>query len=95
VAGKGLEVGDPIVDGDERFRCWADVNRFMILLRRRVGRSAFPARLLRPSCWRCSTFMPIPVRAAPSEPGLLVTITHGVRDCLRMSFSAASFSVAH
>jgi hypothetical protein len=26
-------------------------------------------------CWRCSTFMPIPVRAAPSEPSLSVTIT--------------------
>jgi hypothetical protein len=27
--------------------------------------------LLRPLCCRCSTFRPIPVRAAPSEPGLV------------------------
>jgi hypothetical protein len=42
--------------------------------------------------------MPIPVRAAPSEPGLSVTITRGVRDGIRInlrkSFSTASFSAA-
>jgi hypothetical protein len=43
-----------------RFRCRAGVNRlmilFMILLRCRVSRCAFFARLLRPLCCRCSAF---------------------------------------
>jgi hypothetical protein len=30
-------------------------------LRRRVGRCEFSARLLRPLCWRCSTFRRIPM----------------------------------
>jgi hypothetical protein len=77
----------------KRWRCRADVNRFKILSRRRVGRCAFSARLLSPLCPRCVKVMLIPVRAAPSEPGLPVTITRGVRGGLRMSlgpgFSAA------
>ena len=33
-----MEVGDPIVDKDGRFRCRADVNRLMIFSRLSVGR---------------------------------------------------------
>jgi hypothetical protein len=54
----------------------------MILLRRYVGRCAFFARFLRPVVEALALAMldiqAIPVLAAPSEPGLSVTITHGV-----------------
>jgi len=53
------------------------MDRLMILLRRCVGRCAFFARFLRPVVEALALAMldiqAIPVRAAPSEPGLSVT----------------------
>jgi hypothetical protein len=51
--GQVWRVATPSWIKTRRFRCRADVNRVMILLRLSVGRCAFPARLLRPLCWRC------------------------------------------
>jgi hypothetical protein len=92
--GTVVEVGDPIVDKDEALQVLGGCEPLDDPL-------APPRRQVRILCPVVEVFVLAmldihahPVRAAPSEPGLSVTITHGVRMSLRKSFSTASLSTA-
>jgi hypothetical protein len=89
-----VEIGDRIVDKDEALQVSGGCEPLDDLLasQRRQMRVLCP--VVETLCWRCSTFRPIPVRAAPSEPGLSATITRGVRDYLAVA-AAAGHACCH
>jgi hypothetical protein len=61
-----VEIGNRIVDKDEALQVSGgceplDGLRSTQRRQMRILRPVFSARLLRPLCWRCSTFRPIPM----------------------------------
>lgn len=67
---------------EKRCKCRADLKRFIILSRRRIGIWVFWAWFTRRLCWRWSQLLrPICLLTAPYEPSLSVTITRADASC--------------
>ena len=93
------EIGNWIVDGDETVTWRADLKRFMIFSRRRVGWAEFSARLLSPLWRRCSTPGIVSLRPRHRKQSLSVIITRGARPrpfrSFRISRAAALAFLRH